>query len=84
MYNKINRRIDIMDKPVSMRISETKDLIIEVINSSELPASILAEIVSGVALQVNNLAKSELENDKKKYLESQKSEDKNVVPIKEA
>lgn len=73
-----------MDKPVSMRISETKDLIIEVINSSELPASILAEIVSGVALQVNNLAKSELENDKKKYLESQKSEDKNVVPIKEA
>jgi hypothetical protein len=73
-----------MDKPVSMRIAETKDLIIEVINSSELPASILAEIISGVALQVNNLAKSELENDKKKYLESQKSEDKNVVPIKEA
>ena len=66
-----------MNKPISIAINETKNTMIEAINTSGLPACILLEILNALSSQVNTLAKSELEKDTKDYVEALKAEQDN-------
>lgn len=59
-----------MQKPVSIRIQECKDRMVKTINESELPASVLKEILYGLYQEIGQLAYMELEKDKKEFEQS--------------
>ena len=64
-----------MNKPISIAINDTKNSIISSINESGLPACILLEILNSLVSQVNELAKQELANDTKQYIEDMKKKE---------
>ena len=68
-----------MNKPISIAINDTKNSIISSINESGLPACILLEILNSLVSQVNELAKQELANDTKQYIEDAKNKEKKTT-----
>ena len=64
-----------MNKPISISINDTKNSIISSINESGLPACILLEILNSLVSQINELAKQELANDTKQYIEDMKKKE---------
>ena len=64
-----------MNKPISIAINDTKNSIISSINESGLPACILLEILNSLVSQINELAKQELANDTKQYIEDIKKKE---------
>ena len=64
-----------MNKPISIAINDTKNSIISSINESGLPACILLEILNSLVSQINELAKQELANDTKQYIEDMKKKE---------
>lgn len=71
MGQKIARRETNMEKPLSIRIQECKDRVISAINQSELPASVLKEILQGLYQEIHQLAYMELEKDQKEYMQQE-------------
>ena len=64
-----------MNKPISIAIIDTKNSIISSINESGLPACVLLEILNSLVSQINELAKQELANDTKQYIEDMKKKE---------
>ena len=64
-----------MNKPISIAINDTKNSIISSINESGLPACVLLEILNSLVSQINELAKQELANDTKQYIEDMKKKE---------
>ena len=64
-----------MNKPISISINDTKNSIISSINESGLPACVLLEILNSLVSQINELAKQELANDTKQYIEDMKKKE---------
>lgn len=59
-----------MDKPISMLIKETKDSLINICNTSQLPPSILELILGNVHAEIFLLSKKCLEQDELIYMSS--------------
>lgn len=68
-----------MNKPISIAINDTKNSIISSINESGLPACVLLEILNSLVSQINELAKQELANDTKQYIEDMKKKEKKTT-----
>ena len=68
-----------MNKPISIAINDTKNSIISSINESGLPACVLLEILNSLVSQINELAKQELANDTKQYIEDMKKKEKKTA-----
>ena len=68
-----------MNKPISIAINDTKNSIISSINESGLPACVLLEILNSLVSQINELAKQELANDTKQYIEDAKKKEKKTT-----
>lgn len=66
-----------MEKPISLKIEEVKEQIINQINKSGLPAFILEPIIKNVYTEVLNVKNKELELSKQEYTQSAKKEAKN-------
>lgn len=64
-----------MEKPITMRIEETKESLVAVINESRLPAWLMRDVLRDIYEQVNRLAIQQAEQEKKAYLESEKEDD---------
>lgn len=59
-----------MDKPISMLIKETKDSLINICNTSQLPPSILELILSNIHAEIFLLSNKYLEQDELIYMSS--------------
>ena len=62
-----------MEKPVSIVIEETKGALVNVLNTSGLPISVLKLIVNELNTDVNNAAMTNLRQDIQKYNEVQEA-----------
>lgn len=62
-----------MEKPVSIVIEETKGALVNVLNTSGLPISVLKLIVNELNTDVNNAAMTNLRQDIQKYNEAQEA-----------
>lgn len=70
------------DVPISIVISDLKNRLVETINDSKLPLSILELVVKDLYNEVNNAYKIQLVNDKKQYnqlLELNKKEEQSTT-----
>lgn len=70
------------DVPISIVISDLKNKLIETINDSKLPLSILELVVKDLYNEINNAYKIQLVNDKKQYnqlLELNKKEEQSTT-----
>lgn len=65
-----------MDKPLSLAIEETKNNLIQVINTSNLTPVLLKPIIKDIYDEVQALYIQELQADRKKYEESLKEQNK--------
>ena len=63
-----------MEKPISMRLQETKKSIITIITESGLPMWLLEPAVKDIYNQVNTVAAQEMYNDRKQYVEALQKE----------
>ena len=63
-----------MEKPISMRLQETKESIITIITESRLPMWLLEPAVKDIYNQVNTVAAQEMYNDRKQYVEDLQKE----------
>jgi len=63
-----------MEKPITMKIEEAKENIVQVINDSNLPMWIVRDIIKDIYEQANRLAIQQAEQEKKAYLESEKED----------
>lgn len=63
-----------MDKPISMRIEETKNSIVDIINQSKLHPSIIELMLKGMYLEATMLSNEVSEKDKQKYINGQVEE----------
>ena len=61
-----------MNKPFTLKIQETEKGIVEILNSSQLPAFVLKQILQGIYNEVDRLDNEEI----KKYQEEAKESDK--------
>lgn len=59
-----------MDKPISMLIKETKDSLVNICNTSQLPPSILELIFENIHAEISLLSKKCLEQDELIYMTS--------------
>lgn len=66
-----------MDKPISMIIQESKDMIVETINKCNLHPSILELIVKDIYMDIAETAKKVSEIEEQKYVTN-----KNIKEIK--
>lgn len=64
-----------MDKPITIQIEETRQTIIDAINTSKLHPFILDTILKDIYNEVHLLFLSQTERDKKEYVKSQKNEE---------
>lgn len=64
-----------MDKPLSVRINEAKQNIVDCINEQHLHVSILEPIVKEIYEQVHMLAQQQYEVEKKQWEEDSLKED---------
>ena len=62
-----------MEKPVSIVIEETKGALVNVLNTSGLPISVLKLIVNELNTDVNNAAMTNLRQDIQTYNEAQEA-----------
>lgn len=70
------------DIPISIVISDLKNRLVETINDSKLPLSILELVVKDLYNEINNAYKIQLVNDKKQYnqlLELNKKEEQSTT-----
>lgn len=70
------------DVPISIVISDLKNRLVETINDSKLPLSILELVVKDLYNEINNAYKIQLVNDKKQYnqlLELNKKEEQSTT-----
>lgn len=70
------------DIPISIVISDLKNRLVETINDSKLPLSILELVVKDLYNEINNAYKIQLANDKKQYnqlLELNKKEEQTTT-----
>lgn len=63
-----------MEKPITMKIEEAKEHIVQAINDSNLPMWIVRDIIRDIYEQANRLAIQQAEQEKKAYLESEKED----------
>lgn len=63
-----------MEKPISMRLQETKESIVTIITESGLPMWMLEPAVKDIYNQVNTVAAQEMYNDRKQYVEDLQKE----------
>lgn len=63
-----------MEKPISMRLQETKESIVTIITESRLPMWLLEPAVKDIYNQVNTVAAQEMYNDRKQYVEDLQKE----------
>lgn len=71
-----------MEKPVSIVIEETKGALVNVLNTSGLPISVLKLIVNELSTDVNNAAMTNLRQDIQKYNEAQEAAENNQTEKK--
>lgn len=71
-----------MEKPVSIAIEETKGALVNVLNTSGLPISVLKLIVNELNTDVNNAAMTNLRQDIQKYNEAQEAAKNNQTEEK--
>ncbi len=64
-----------MDKPITIQIEETRQTIIDTINTSKLHPFILDTILKDIYNEMHLLYLSHAEQDKKEYAKSQKNEE---------
>lgn len=55
------------DMPISIVISDLKNKLVEIVNESKLPLSIIELVVKDLYNEINNAYKIQLANDKKQY-----------------
>ena len=63
-----------MEKPISMKLQETKESIATIITESGLPMWLLEPAVKDIYNQVNTVAAQEIYNDRKQYVEDLQKE----------
>ena len=63
-----------MEKPISMRLQETKESIVTIITESGLPMWMLEPAVKDIYNQVNTVAAQEIYNDRKQYVKDLQKE----------
>ena len=63
-----------MEKPISMRLQETKESIVTIITESGLPMWMLEPAVKDIYNQVNTVAAQEMYNDRKQYVKDLQKE----------
>ena len=61
-------------KPISLLIRDAQKAIVEAINSSELPPSILEQIIAPIHAQIAQAAQAEIAQAEKEYKESEENE----------
>lgn len=61
-----------MEKPISMTIEETRNLIIDIINRSKLHPSIIELMLKGIYLEANILSNEILQRERELYFDGQK------------
>lgn len=66
------------DKPFSVVYRETKKQIVDVINTSKLPADVLLSIMQNLTIELANQADLAYSNDLKLYQENLAKEDQEV------
>lgn len=67
-----------MDKPINLLIYDIKQEIINTINNSKLPISIIQLIMQELMSNVNNQTQQSLVYEKQQYENSLKEENKNI------
>ena len=67
-----------MEKPLTIKRAEFTQKLAQVINESELPAFIIADSLSAILAQINNLAQTQYQNDLQSYEQAQKEAQKEV------
>ena len=60
-----------MEKPISMTIEETKNLIIDIINRSKLHPSVIELLLKGLYLEASMLSNEVLQMERKQYFDGQ-------------
>lgn len=68
-----------MEKPISMTIEETKNLIIDVINRSKLHPSVIELMLKGLYLEASMLSNDVLQREKEMYFDGLKKETNNEL-----
>ena len=63
-----------MEKPLNLRLQETKDKIADIINNAKLPAYLLKPIVKDFYLQLQNLEQEEFMKSQMEYQNSLNTE----------
>ena len=63
-----------MEKPISMKLQETKESIATIITESGLPMWLLEPAVKDIYNQVNTVAAQEIYNDRKQYVKDLQKE----------
>lgn len=63
-----------MEKPISMKLQETKESIATIITESGLPMWLLEPAVKDIYNQINTVAAQEIYNDRKQYVEDLQKE----------
>jgi hypothetical protein len=61
-----------MEKPLTIKRAEFTQKLAQVINESELPAFVIADSLSAILTQINNLAQTQYQNDLQAYEQAQK------------
>ena len=56
-----------MEKPITLRIEETTQSIVKILNESQLPLFILNQILKDLYTETSNLSKQQAEKDKEMY-----------------
>ena len=64
-----------MEKPIILKLEETRQRMAEVINTSDLPPSLLKPIIKDIYEEINFLYNQELEEAKKKQAEEDNKEE---------
>lgn len=61
-----------MEKPITIKRAEFNAKVAQAINESGLPAFVIADSLSSILAQINNLAQTQYQNDLQAYEQAQK------------
>lgn len=61
-----------MEKPITIKRAEFNAKVAQAINESGLPAFVIADSLSAILAQINNLAQAQYQNDLQAYEQAQK------------
>lgn len=61
-----------MDKPISITVEETRNLIVDIINRSKLHPSVIELMLKGIYLEASMLSNEILQREKEIYFDGQK------------